>query len=60
MPVVEILYPLDSLNFTSNSGLLTISLLWIVVDRSQVLTLALTGLFKYKPLKQSVYQSLLQ
>lgn len=53
--ISQILYPLDSLNFTSNSGLLDNILFYgLLAIALGALTLALTGLFKYKPLKQSV------
>ena len=53
--ISQILYPLDSLNFTSNSGLFDNILFYGLLSIGLgVLTLALTGLFKYKPLKQSV------
>ena len=53
--ISQILYPLDSLNFTSNSGLFDNILFYGLLSIGLgVLTLALTGLFKYKPLNQSV------
>ena len=53
--ISQILYSLDSLNFTSNSGLFDNILFYGLLSIGLgVLTLALTGLFKYKPLKQSV------
>ena len=53
--ISQILYPLDSLNFTSNPGLFDNILFYGLLSIGLgVLTLALTGLFKYKPLKQSV------
>ena len=53
--ISQILYPLDSLNFTSNSGLLDNILFYgLLAIALGALTFALTGLFKYKPLKQSV------
>ena len=53
--ISQILYPLDSLNFTSNPGLFDNILFYGLLSIGLgVLTLALTGLFKSKPLKQSV------
>ena len=53
--ISQILYPLDSLNFTSNSGLLDNILFYgLLAIALGALTLAFTGLFQSKPLKQSV------
>lgn len=53
--ISQILYPLDSLNFTSNSGLLDNILFYgLLAIALGVLTLAFTGLFRSKPLEQSV------
>ena len=53
--ISQILYPLDSLNFTSNSGLLDNILFYgLLAIALGTLTLAFTGLFQSKPLKQSV------
>ena len=53
--ISQILYPLDSLNFTSNSGLLDNILFYgLLAITLGALTLAFTGLFQSKPLKQSV------
>ena len=53
--ISQILYPVDSLNFMSNSGLLDNILFYgLLAIALGVLTLAFTGLFQSKPLKQSV------
>ena len=53
--ISQILYPLDSLNFTSNSGLLDNILFYgLLATALGALTLAFTGLFLSKPLEQSV------
>ena len=53
--ISQILYPLDSLNFTSNSGLLDNILFYgLLAIALGALTLAFTGLFRSKPLEQSV------
>ena len=53
--ISQILYPVDSLNFTSNPGLLDNILFYgLLAIALGVLTLAFTGLFQSKPLKQSV------
>ena len=53
--ISQILYPLDSLNFTSNPGLLDNILFYgLLAIALGALTLAFTGLFQSKPLKQSV------
>ena len=53
--ISQILYPLDSLNFTSNPGLLDNILFYgLLAIALGALTLAFTGLFQSKPLEQSV------
>lgn len=53
--ISQILYPVDSLNFMSNPGLLDNILFYgLLAIALGVLTLAFTGLFQSKPLKQSV------
>lgn len=53
--ISQILYPVDSLNFTSNPGLLDNILFYgLLAIALGVLTLVFTGLFQSKPLKQSV------
>ena len=53
--ISQILYPLDSLNFTSNPGLLDNILFYgLLAIALGALTLAFTGLFRSKPLEQSV------
>ena len=53
--ISQILYPLDSLNFTSNSGLLDNILFYgLLAIALGALTLAFTGFFRFKPLEQSV------
>ena len=53
--ISQILYPLDSLNFTSNSGLLDNILFYgLLATALGALTLAFTGLFLSKPLEQLV------
>ena len=53
--ISQILYPVDSLNFTSNPGLLDNILFYgLLAIALGALTMAFTGLFQSKPLKQSV------
>lgn len=53
--ISQILYPVDSLNFTSNPGLMDNILFYgLLAIALGALTMAFTGLFQSKPLKQSV------